>query len=78
MSTESEHLFASEVFQKAMIEVNEEGSEAAAATALLAGGAPPSCKKTIEEFILNRPFLWTIVHLETNVPLFHGKFVNPK
>ncbi|XP_011149751.1 antichymotrypsin-2 isoform X2 [Harpegnathos saltator] len=71
----------SKVVQKAFIEVNEEGSEAAAVTALIfqkSGRIGP-----IDEFIVDRSFIYIITKHITNarinslniVPLFFGKYV---
>ncbi len=65
----------SQVIHAAKIEVNEEGTEAAAATiATPAAGAPFEEPKKGIELILDRPFLYGIVDLQTNVPLFLGTF----
>ena len=65
----------SRVLHKAFIEVNEEGSKAAAATIIeikweSAGPMHP-------EIYINRPFLLVIREHETNTILFIGKIVNP-
>jgi serine protease inhibitor len=61
----------SRVLHKAIIEVNEEGSEAAAATAvemMVTAVAEPLA------FIADRPFLFLIAEEETGTILFMGKF----
>jgi serpin B len=61
----------SKVLHKAIIEVNEEGSEAAAATAveMTVTGMPEPLA-----FIADRPFLFLIVDEETGTILFMGKY----
>jgi len=67
-------IFISEVLHKAVIEVNEKGSEAAAATAVsMEESAPPERI----EFIVNRPFLFLIADDRTGSILFMGKVVDP-
>lgn len=63
-------LYISKVLHKTAIEVDERGTKAGAATAVEAsgGGAPD----TIPKVILNRPFLYMLVDLETNFPVFIG------
>ena len=62
--------------QKAFIEVNEEGTEAAAATGVIMKTAMiPKVKK---KFVLNRPFLYFIRDHKTSVTLFNGRVMNPK
>ena len=65
--------FLSRVIHAAKIEVNEQGTEAAAATVVEAcgGSAPPETGVTL---IFDRPFLYGIVDLQTGVPLFLGTF----
>eukprot|EP00397_Hematodinium_sp_SG-2012_P034653 GEMP01037179.1.p1 GENE.GEMP01037179.1~~GEMP01037179.1.p1 ORF type:complete len:415 (+),score=89.27 GEMP01037179.1:185-1246(+) len=68
-------LFASKVVQKAFIEVNEEGAEAAAATAVVMQlrcmPRPPP------EFTCNRPFVFIIKDNVTKAILFSGRVMDP-
>ncbi len=66
--------YISQVVHAAKIEVNEKGTEAAAATVVAA--APTACKPPEEgiTLVLDRPFLYGIVDLYTNVPLFLGTY----
>jgi len=69
-------LFIEKVLHKAFIEVNEEGTEAAAATTvhMLESAIPDSPKV----FDADHPFLYLIQHKETGTILFMGKVVNPQ
>ena len=72
---EAEKLFIAAVLHKAFVEVNEEGTEAAAATAVVVakhGGSPPR-----EVFTADRPFLFVSRHLPTDTVLFHGRCEKP-
>ncbi|XP_048655921.1 serpin B9-like isoform X3 [Marmota marmota marmota] len=73
MSTETD-LCLSKVVHKSVVEVNEEGTEAAAATAVNIVLFGSSCKPT---FCANHPFLFFIRHNETNTVLFCGRFSSP-
>ncbi|KAH9330863.1 hypothetical protein KI387_002971 [Taxus chinensis] len=69
-------LCISNVFHKSFVEVNEEGTEAAAATAatvLLRG----ILMDPIEDFIADHPFMFVIKEELTGVILFVGHVVNP-
>ena len=67
-------LFISEAIHQSFIEVNEEGTEAAAATAIVMEATHiPEYK----EFIADHPFLFLIQHKETGAILFMGKVMNP-
>merc|ERR1712218_644236 len=70
-----EALSASEAVHQAFIEVNEEGTEAAAATAAVVGLRTAQQRK--REFFADRPFLFVVYDFEHGVTLFAGKVVNP-
>ena len=75
-TTESGPLFIDSVLHRAKIQVDEEGTEAAASTVVMApAGAPEPVD--YEELILDRPFCYAIVDLERGVPLFLGTFERP-
>ncbi|MFC1500203.1 serpin family protein [Candidatus Zixiibacteriota bacterium] len=68
--TGEQELFISEVVHQAFIEVNETGSEAAAATAVV-------MKRGGVMFIVDRPFLFLIRERNTGSILFIGRIVDP-
>ena len=75
--TDAVRLAVSAVAHKAYIDVDEQGTEAAAATAvsfrpLAAFRAPPAVTVTVD-----RPFLFAIVHMPTGLPLFLGQVSHP-
>jgi serpin B len=78
MSTE-EQLLLSAVIHKAFVDVNEEGTEAAAATgvAMRAMAALPSPEEPVE-FRADHPFVFLIRDNRTQSVLFLGRLVNPK
>ncbi|MDP3275581.1 MAG: serpin family protein [Deltaproteobacteria bacterium] len=62
-----------EVIHEVYLDLNESGTEAAAATALTgygSGAVPPS-------FVLNQPFVFALRHRPTGVVLFVGRVVDP-
>jgi serpin B len=69
-------LFIQDVFHKAFVAVDEEGTEAAAATAVIVGklSAPPP--RPID-FTADRPFIFLIRDVETNSILFLGRVMDP-
>ena len=70
----NERLYVSKGAHQAVIEVNEEGTEAAAATAAIMqarfGGGP-------RRFFADRPFLFIVYDFEHKTTLFAGKVVDP-
>ncbi|KAF2910188.1 hypothetical protein DAI22_11g082700 [Oryza sativa Japonica Group] len=76
---EGEPLRVSDVLHKALIEVNEEGTEAAAATAVLMAGAaryaPPPPPR--EDFVADHPFAFFVVEESSGAVLFAGHVVDP-
>ena len=68
----------SNVIHKALVDVNEEGTEAAAATAVVmkpmnGGHQPPPVF-----FRVDHPFIFLIRHEKTGAILFMGRVMNPK
>ncbi|MCP4377940.1 MAG: serpin family protein, partial [bacterium] len=75
-----DQLYISSVIHKAFVEVNEKGTEAAAATAVMMDGstsARPSRPFT-PTFQADRPFLFVIRDKQTNSILFMGRIYNPQ
>ena len=68
-------IYVQEVIHQAELEVNEEGSEATAATAVLRG--IKSRKVVKKSFKVNRPFVFMIQDRSLGVPLFMGRIVDP-
>jgi serpin B len=73
--TGSKDLFISDVFHKAFVSVDEEGTEAAAATAVEM--SLTSMPESPIELTVDRPFLFLIREHETGTVLFMGRVVNP-
>lgn len=72
-------IWIEDVLHKAYIKVNEEGSEAAAATAIITCAAPASLRRpSIPVFNADRPFLYLIRHKSSGAILFMGKLVQPQ
>ena len=77
----SKQLFIGAVLHKAWVEVNEKGTEAAAATALMM--APGAAARPVEmvpftpQFHADHPFLFLIRDTKSGVILFIGRVNNP-
>ncbi len=76
--TSAQRLRIDEVVHKAYIDVNEEGTEAAAATAVViramarfTAGEPPV------EMVVDRPFMFAITDSRSGLPLFLGRVTDP-
>ena len=73
------NLFVSNVVHKAFVEVNEEGTEAAAATVIGVGiTSKPIDEEPIKVFNANHPFMFFIINNETKEILFMGSIVDLK
>ncbi len=72
--TAEERLFVQAVLHEVFIAVDEEGTEAAAATAVVAGATamPPTIDVTVD-----RPFLFVIHDVQHSTPLFVGRVMDP-
>jgi len=73
--TGNRELFIADVIHKAFVSVDEAGTEAAAATAVIMPTAMPP-EESIE-FNVDRPFIFLIRDIETGAILFVGRVVNP-
>jgi serpin B len=69
-------LAISDVVHRAVIDVTEEGTEAAAATAVAMMAASMPTK--IEPFVVDRPFLFYITDDATGAILFQGRVSDPR
>ena len=72
-----EPLFISRVMQKSYVDVNEEGTEAAAVTAIIAVNSIVMHPLPPFEMIVNRPFVFMIADRVTGVILFAGIVNDP-
>ncbi len=72
--TEEEQLFIQAALHKAFVEVNEEGTEAAAATGVVVG---TTSLREYPVFKADHPFIFIIQDTETDNILFIGRVANP-
>ncbi|XP_029645070.1 serpin B11-like isoform X2 [Octopus sinensis] len=74
MTDSENNIYASEMFHKAFVNVDEKGTEAAAAFGMFVIDGV----KTVDmQFDVNHPFIFLIVHNETEMIHFIGKVINP-
>jgi serpin B len=74
----ADRLYISQVFHKAFVKLDEKGTEAAAATAVVmsrAGSAAPSTPPA--EFRADHPFLFVLRHVKSGAILFMGRVSDP-
>lgn len=74
MGSNPDGYYIDQVIHAAKIEVNEKGTEAAAATVVAAPAGAAEPPQEGITLILDRPFLYGIVDLQTGVPLFLGTY----
>jgi serpin B len=68
------NIWIGDIFHKAFVAVDENGTEAAAATAVLMPRAAPG---EPDKITLDRPFIFLIRDINTNTILFMGRVLNP-
>jgi len=75
----NDYLYISNVFHKTFIAVDEKGTEAAAATAvvMMRATAIARPKPPPIEVKVDRPFIYAIQHVPSGVSLFLGRVTNP-
>lgn len=78
MTEPGNELFVSKIFQKVFVDVTEKGTEAAAATGIIA--MPLSAELPVEPLIVkvDRPFLFAIQHRDSGACLFLGRVTDPR
>ncbi len=72
-----EALYISAVVHKAYVDVNEEGTEAAAATGVMMGGRGALRPVPIPVFRADHPFLFLIRDTRAGSILFMGRLIDP-
>lgn len=76
--TGDRELYIGDVIHKAFVDVNEEGTEAAAATAVIMATPGPLTENKTIVFRVDHPFLFLIRNAKTGSILFLGRVLNPK
>jgi serpin B len=69
-------LFITDVLHKAFVDVDEEGTEAAAATAVIVGLKSAMPQEPVEVTV-DRPFMFLIRDMKTGTVLFVGRVMDP-
>ncbi|KAK1395734.1 Serine protease inhibitor (SERPIN) family protein [Heracleum sosnowskyi] len=71
-------LHGSEIFHKSFIEVDEKGTEAAAAAPVLCNFSAFACREEVYiDFVADHPFLFVIRENNTGIVQFIGQVLNP-
>lgn len=73
----AEPLYIGEVLHKAFVRVDEEGTEAAAATAVMMGAGAAMIREEPLRVQVDRPFVFVIRDQKTGEILFMGRVMNP-
>ena len=73
-----EPLYVSSAQQKVKIQVDEEGTKAAAVTEILVGEGGMLWQEEPLELHFDSPYLYLLMDQETGVPLFMGMMENPE
>lgn len=71
-------VYVSQALHKAKIEVDENGTRAAAVTAIITNDAAALPMEPPKEFVADRPFIYVIQDTETGIILFMGRMSNPE
>jgi serpin B len=72
------YLYISEIIHKAFCDIDEQGTEAAAATAVVVVAfSAPLEPEEVYEFTADHPFIFLIRHEKTKTVLFVGRFMGP-
>jgi serine protease inhibitor len=71
------NIYISAVLHKVKMEVNEKGTEAAAATAIIMEKSMAMQDDAMETLVLDSPYVYAVLDLSSGVPLFAGIMNNP-
>ncbi len=74
---DGQNLYIGRVIHQTRIEVNEQGTKAAAATAVVMVSGEAATSSNSYTVILNRPFVYMIVDMEQEIPVFIGVMTDP-
>lgn len=77
MTTEPNELIIGEVFHKTFVGMDENGVEAAAATAVIMDNATAMPSPDFIELSLDRPYFFVIYETDSKSPLFVGRVIDP-
>ena len=75
IENKNDKFFIHDVLHKAFIEVDEKGSKAAAVATVSFGVKSIATIKN--QWLFNRPFLYTIMDKKHKIPLFTGRVIDP-
>ncbi|SHH92500.1 serpin B [Sporobacter termitidis DSM 10068] len=79
LGTAKNNIFIDNVLQNAVFKLDEQGTEAAAATKVeLRSGSAPAEKDKPVVLRLDRPFIYALMDMQTGAPLFLGVLDNPE
>jgi serpin B len=70
-------LYITDVIHKAFVSVDEAGTEAAAATAVIVGVSSAPMPEQIVTMTIDRPFIFLIRDIQTGTIIFIGRVMNP-
>ena len=71
-------IFVDKILHKAVVEVQEEGAEAAAVTAVVFSSYSADYEDEPKIIEFDRPFLFIIQDVKHKIPLFMGRIVDPR
>lgn len=74
---DGQNLYIGRVIHQTRIEVNEQGTKAAAATAVIMESGAAETSSNSYTVILNRPFVYMLVDMQQEIPIFIGVMTDP-
>ncbi len=74
--TTDEPLYVADALHQTFVAVDEQGTEAAAATAVVMGAT--SAAREPETVLLDQPFLFVVHDTDHGTPLFVGRVADPR